>query len=113
MKFPLRSELTILPADKPTTKIIGFTVHEIQSVGVYNPMGLRRLDLSSINIDACRYYECAQNPHTFYKAKDGMPFVFGVCDNHTGRMHAKTIFQNKDYEEISYEEAIAYAIMLT
>lgn len=35
-RIPVRTELTVLSADNPKTKAIGFQVHEEVGVGIYN-----------------------------------------------------------------------------
>lgn len=43
-KFPLKTELTVIPADK-TSRSIGFTVKESIGVGVFNPRGMTGFNL--------------------------------------------------------------------
>lgn len=39
--FPVRTEIEVLPADKPRTTKIGWTVSEIIGISVINPRGMR------------------------------------------------------------------------
>ena len=57
MKF--QKELTILPADKFTNKVIGWNISELIGIGTYNP---RYLGRPGTNIDLCRYASCEQPP---------------------------------------------------
>jgi hypothetical protein len=41
--IPVRTELTVLPADDPKNKTIGWTVKEGVGVGVFNSRNLRRV----------------------------------------------------------------------
>jgi hypothetical protein len=42
-RFPVRTELTILSADDPKNRTIGFSVFENVGIGAFNPRGLTRL----------------------------------------------------------------------
>ncbi|MDB4277994.1 twin-arginine translocation signal domain-containing protein [Deltaproteobacteria bacterium] len=39
-KIPVRTELTVLPADNPAQRAIGWRVEEVIGIGAYNPRGL-------------------------------------------------------------------------
>ena len=41
-KMPVRTELTVLPADNPGQRAIGWTVKENNGIGAFNPRGLAR-----------------------------------------------------------------------
>jgi len=42
-RIPVRTELTVLSADDPKARTIGFSVFENLGIGAYNPWGLQRL----------------------------------------------------------------------
>lgn len=42
-RIPVRTELTVLSADDPTARTIGFSVFENLGIGAYNPWGLQRI----------------------------------------------------------------------
>lgn len=42
-RIPVRTELTVLSADNPTARTIGFSMFEQLGIGAYNPRGLGRL----------------------------------------------------------------------
>lgn len=42
-RIPVRTELTVLSADDPKARTIGFSVFENIGIGAYNPLGLARL----------------------------------------------------------------------
>ncbi len=42
-RFPVRTELTVLSADDPKARTIGFSVFENVGIGAFNPRGLTRL----------------------------------------------------------------------
>lgn len=45
-RIPVRTELTVLSADDPKARTIGFSIFENIGVGAYNPRGLVRLSIS-------------------------------------------------------------------
>jgi HK97 family phage major capsid protein len=45
-RIPVRTELTVLSADDPKARTIGFSVFENLGIGAYNPKGLARLTVS-------------------------------------------------------------------
>lgn len=45
-RIPVRTELTVLSADDPKARTIGFSVFENLGIGAYNPRGLSRLTIS-------------------------------------------------------------------
>lgn len=45
-RIPVRTELTVLSADDPKNRTIGFSVFSQQGVGAYNPRGLTRLTIT-------------------------------------------------------------------
>jgi hypothetical protein len=45
-RIPVRTELTVLSADDPKARTIGFSVFENLGIGAYNPRGLVRLSIS-------------------------------------------------------------------
>ena len=45
-RIPVRTELTVLSADDPKARTIGFSVFENLGIGAYNPKGLSRLTIS-------------------------------------------------------------------
>lgn len=45
-RIPVRTELTVLSADKPTERLIGFSVFESIGIGAFNPRGLARLTVT-------------------------------------------------------------------
>ena len=45
-RIPIRTELTVLSADDPKARTIGFSIFENLGVGAYNPFALTRLDVS-------------------------------------------------------------------
>lgn len=45
-RIPVRTELTVLSADDPKNRIIGFSVFENLGIGAYNPRGLARLQIT-------------------------------------------------------------------
>jgi hypothetical protein len=45
-RIPVRTELTVLSADDPKARTIGFSVFEQIGVGAYNPRGLVRLSVT-------------------------------------------------------------------
>mgnify|MGYP005738656521 CR=1 FL=1 len=49
-RIPVRTELTVLSADDPKARTIGFSVFENLGIGAFNPRGLTRLTLSLIHI---------------------------------------------------------------
>jgi hypothetical protein len=42
-RIPVRTELTVLSADDPKARTIGFSVFENLGIGAYNPLGLQRV----------------------------------------------------------------------
>lgn len=44
--YPLRTELTVIPADEPRQREIGFRVIEHVGVGAYNPRGMTHLSVT-------------------------------------------------------------------
>jgi hypothetical protein len=47
-RFPVRTELTILSADDPKARTIGFSVFENVGIGCFNPRGLTRLVVTRV-----------------------------------------------------------------
>ena len=45
-RIPVRTELTVLSADDPKARTIGFSVFENLGIGAYNPRGLARLTVT-------------------------------------------------------------------
>jgi len=45
-RMPVRTELTVLSADDPKARTIGFSVFENIGIGAYNPRGLARLSIT-------------------------------------------------------------------
>jgi len=45
-RIPVRTELTVLSADDPRARTIGFSVFENLGIGAYNPRGLTRLSVT-------------------------------------------------------------------
>jgi len=45
-RIPVRTELTVLSADDPKARTIGFSVFENLGIGAYNPRGLARLQIT-------------------------------------------------------------------
>jgi hypothetical protein len=45
-RIPVRTELTVLSADDPKARTIGFSVFENLGIGAYNPRGLARLSIT-------------------------------------------------------------------
>jgi hypothetical protein len=45
-RIPVRTELTVLSADDPKSRTIGFSVFENLGIGAYNPRGLARLTIT-------------------------------------------------------------------
>jgi len=45
-RIPVRTELTVLSADDPKTRTIGFSVFENLGIGAFNPRGLARLTIT-------------------------------------------------------------------
>jgi len=45
-RIPVRTELTVLSADDPKARTIGFSVFENIGIGAYNPKGLARLTIT-------------------------------------------------------------------
>lgn len=45
-RIPVRTELTVLSADDPKARTIGFSVFENLGIGAYNPKGLTRLSVT-------------------------------------------------------------------
>jgi hypothetical protein len=45
-RIPVRTELTVLSADDPKNRTIGFSVFENLGIGAYNPRGLARLTIN-------------------------------------------------------------------
>jgi hypothetical protein len=45
-RIPIRTELTVLSADDPRRRMIGFSMFENIGIGAYNPMGLARLTVT-------------------------------------------------------------------
>lgn len=45
-RIPVRTELTVLSADDPKARTIGFSVFENLGIGAYNPRGLTRLTVT-------------------------------------------------------------------
>ena len=45
-RIPVRTELTVLSADDPKARTIGFSVFENLGIGAYNPKGLTRLTIT-------------------------------------------------------------------
>jgi HK97 family phage major capsid protein len=45
-RIPVRTELTVLSADDPKARTIGFSVFENLGIGAYNPRGLARLTIT-------------------------------------------------------------------
>jgi len=42
-RFPVRTELTVITADVPQERIVGFSIFQEQGVGAYNPLASQRL----------------------------------------------------------------------
>lgn len=42
-RFPVRTELTVITADEPTERIVGFSIFEEVGIGAYNPLASQRL----------------------------------------------------------------------
>jgi len=47
-RFPVRTELTVLSADDPKARTIGFSCFENVGIGVFNPRGLTRLVVTRV-----------------------------------------------------------------
>ena len=47
-RIPVRTELTVLSADNPRNRLIGFSVFENLGIGCYNPYGSQRLSISRV-----------------------------------------------------------------
>ena len=47
-RIPVRTELTILSADDPKNRLIGFSVFENIGIGAYNPFALQRLTITRV-----------------------------------------------------------------
>ena len=47
-RFPVRTELTVLSADDPKARTIGFSVFENVGIGAFNPRGLTRLVVTRV-----------------------------------------------------------------
>lgn len=45
-RFPVRTELTVITADLPTERIVGFSIFEEIGIGAYNPLAAQRLIIS-------------------------------------------------------------------
>ena len=45
-RMPVRTELTVLSADDPKARTIGFSVFENLGIGCFNPKGLARLSIT-------------------------------------------------------------------
>ena len=45
-RIPVRTELTVLSADDPKRRMIGFSIFENLGLGAYNPRGLARLTVT-------------------------------------------------------------------
>ncbi|OHD24549.1 MAG: hypothetical protein A2Y38_08830 [Spirochaetes bacterium GWB1_59_5] len=45
-RIPVRTELTVLSADDPKRRVIGFSIFENLGIGAYNPRGLSRLTVT-------------------------------------------------------------------
>lgn len=45
-RMPVRTELTVLSADDPKNRLIGFSVFENLGIGVHNPLGLQTLKIN-------------------------------------------------------------------
>ena len=45
-RIPVRTELTVLSADDPKARRIGFSVFEMLGIGAYNPLGLARIKIA-------------------------------------------------------------------
>jgi hypothetical protein len=45
-RIPVRTELTVLSADDPKARTIGFSVFENLGIGCHNPRGLARLNIT-------------------------------------------------------------------
>ncbi len=46
-RIPVRTELTVLSADEPKTRMIGFSIFENIGIGVYNPFGSQRIMITA------------------------------------------------------------------
>ena len=47
-RIPVRTELTVLSADDPKNRLIGFSIFENLGIGAYNPYALQRLVISRV-----------------------------------------------------------------
>jgi len=47
-RIPVRTELTVLSADDPKNRLIGFSVFENIGIGVHNPLGLQTLEVTTV-----------------------------------------------------------------
>jgi hypothetical protein len=45
-RIPVRTELTVMAADTPKARMVGFSCFEMLGIGAYNPRGLTRLTIS-------------------------------------------------------------------
>lgn len=57
--IPARTELTVLEADPPARRSIGFTVQERIGIGAFNPRGLERLQATRVTVPE---FELQSNP---------------------------------------------------
>lgn len=47
-RIPVRTELTVLSADNPKNRLIGFSIFENLGIGAYNPYALQRLQITRV-----------------------------------------------------------------
>ena len=47
-RIPVRTELTVLSADNPQARLIGFSIFENIGIGAYNPYALQRLQITRV-----------------------------------------------------------------
>jgi hypothetical protein len=45
-RFPVRTELTVLSADDPKARRIGFSIFEMVGIGAFNPKALARIKIA-------------------------------------------------------------------
>jgi hypothetical protein len=45
-RIPVRTELTVMAADTPKSRMVGFSCFEMLGIGAYNPRGLTRITIS-------------------------------------------------------------------
>jgi hypothetical protein len=47
-RIPVRTELTVLSADDPKNRLIGFSIFEQLGIGAYNPFSLQVLNITRV-----------------------------------------------------------------